>query len=75
MNFALDQRLRIAGVLIVVGLVIEGWTLRWNSPIGFLVFLGLGGLFIACGVLVYLLTLVAIPEAPDSVAPKSSAVS
>ena len=75
MNFVLGQQLRIAGVLIVIGLVIEGWTLGWNSPIGFLVFLGLGGLFIACGILVYLLALIAVPEAHDSVAPKSSAIS
>jgi uncharacterized membrane protein YczE len=60
MTFTFDQRLRISAVLIVVGLLIEAWTLRWNSPIGFLVFLGIGGLFIACGIFIYLLALVSI---------------
>ena len=60
MTFSFDQKLRIAAVLIVVGLIIEAWTLRWNSPIGFLVFLGIGGLFIVCGIFIYLLALVAI---------------
>jgi hypothetical protein len=67
MNFVLTQRLRIAGVLIAVGLLIEAWTLRWNSPIGFLVFLGIGGLFIGCGILIYLLILLSAPaEQPAS---------
>ena len=67
MNFGLTQRLRIAGVLIAFGLLIEAWTLLWNSPIGFLVFLGIGGLSIACGILIYLLTLTSVPaEQPAS---------
>lgn len=65
MNFALNQRLRFAGALIIFGLLIEGWTLHWNSPIGFLVFLGIGGLFIAAGVLIYLLALVVVPARHD----------
>lgn len=69
MNLPLDQRLRIAGMLIAVGLLIEGWTLHWNSPIGFLVFLGIGGLFIACGIIIYLLALVVLADERDPVAP------
>jgi len=69
MKFALSQRLRAAGALIVIGLVIEGWTLHWNSPIGFLVFLGIGGLFIACGIIIYLLALIALPAGRDPVTP------
>lgn len=69
MNFVLTQRLRVAGVLIAIGLLIEAWTLRWNSPIGFLVFLGIGGFFIACGILVYMLALLAVPAEHNSVAP------
>ena len=61
MNLGLTQRLRIAGVLIAFGLLIEAGTLLWNSPIGFLVFLGIGGLFVGCGILIYLLTLVSVP--------------
>ena len=61
MKFVLNHRLRIAGILIVVGLLIEAWTLHWNSPIGFLVFLGIGGLFIGCGIVTYFLALISMP--------------
>lgn len=57
-KIGLDRRLQAAGILIVIGLVIEAWTLHWNSPIGFLVFLGIGGLLIADGIAIYLLALV-----------------
>ena len=77
MNFTLTQRLRIAGVLIAFGLLIEAGTLLWNSPIGFLVFLGIGRLFIACGILIYLLTLISAPaehSASSVLASKKSVV-
>ena len=54
----MTARLRIAGVLIFVGLLIEVFTLTWNNPIAFLVFLGIGGLLIGVGILLYLLSLV-----------------
>ena len=79
MNVALTQRLRIAGVLIALGLLIEAGTLLWNSPIGMLVFLGIGGLFVACGILIYLLTLISVPadqpEYPVLAREKSVAIS
>ena len=50
-------RLRIAGVLIFLGLLIEALTLTWNNPVAFLVFLGLGGLLIGLGIVFYLLSL------------------
>jgi len=52
------SRLRIAGVLIFIGLLIEGLTLTWNNPIAFLVFLGMGGLLIFVGLVFYLISLV-----------------
>lgn len=54
----MTARLRIAGVLIFIGLLIEAFTLTWNNPIAFLVFLGIGGLLIGVGILFYLLSLV-----------------
>jgi hypothetical protein len=57
------RRLRIAGALIFLGLLIEALTLEWNSPMAFLVFLGLGGLLIGLGVVFYLFSLVS-PSAP-----------
>ena len=51
-------RLQISGVLIFVGLLVEAFTLTWNNPVSFLVFLGLGGLLIFAGIAFYLLSLV-----------------
>jgi predicted membrane channel-forming protein YqfA (hemolysin III family) len=52
------QRLRIAGILIVLGLVVELLTLAWNNPISFIVFLGAGGLMMFLGIVIYLWSLV-----------------
>lgn len=54
----MTARLRVAGALIFVGLLIEALTLSWNNPIAFLVFLGIGGLLILIGIVFYLLSLV-----------------
>jgi hypothetical protein len=51
-------RLRIAGALIFLGVLIEAFTLDWNNPIAFLVFLGIGGLLIGLGAVFYLLSVV-----------------
>ena len=47
---SIAYRLRIAGTLIFFGLLIEAFTLTWNNPIAFLVFLGIGGLLIGLGI-------------------------
>jgi uncharacterized membrane protein YczE len=54
-------RLRIAGGLIILGLLIEAFTLTWNNPVAFVVFLGIGGVLIGLGVLIYLISLVTPP--------------
>jgi len=41
--------------------LIEGFTLMWNNPIAFLVFLGIGGLLMFIGIVFYLLSLVSPP--------------
>jgi hypothetical protein len=60
----MTARLRVAGVLVFVGLLIEAFTLTWNNPISFLVFLGIGGLLTIVGILFYLLSLVS-PSAAE----------
>jgi len=57
-------RLRIAGTLIFVGVLVEALTLKWNNPIAFLVFMGVGGLLIFLGLVIYLLSLVSPGVAP-----------
>jgi len=58
------QRLRIAGILIVLGLIVEFLTLAWNNPIAFMVFLGAGGVLIFVGMVGYLWSLVSQDQPP-----------
>ena len=38
----ITRRLRLAGVLIIAGILVQGLTLVWNHPLSFLAFLGIG---------------------------------
>jgi len=60
----LIRRLRLAGLLVVLGLIVEAVTLFWSHPTAFLVFLGLGALLVGLGVLCYLFAIVTDPSAP-----------
>lgn len=55
---SMAKKLRTAGILIIIGLVVEAISLAWNNPLSFVAFLGIGGLFLALGILFYLWTLV-----------------
>jgi hypothetical protein len=57
-NEFISKRLRLAGFLIAVGLVVEGLSLTWNHPLSFVAFLGIGGLLLLLGIVVYLTALV-----------------
>jgi hypothetical protein len=59
----ISRRLRFAGVLLVLGLVVEGLSLIWNHPLSFVAFLGVGGLLLFLGIVVYLTALVS-PHQP-----------
>jgi len=52
-----DRKLKISGMILIVGLVVEGLCLLSGSPIGFILFVGVGGLLIAIGILYYLYSL------------------
>jgi hypothetical protein len=54
----MEKRLRIAGSLLMLGLLIEAVCLLWARPIAFVVFVVVGGLFLFAGLVVYLLSLV-----------------
>ena len=58
----LARRLRLAGLLLALGLLIEAATLFWPHPTAFLVFLLLGGALVAAGVLLYLISIVTYPS-------------
>lgn len=52
------RNLRISGVLLIFGLVIEALSLCWNNAVSFMSFVVLGGLFFASGILLFLYSLV-----------------
>ncbi len=54
----LVRRLKLAGLLVSAGLLVEVGTLYWSHPLAFLAFLGLGGLLVGAGILLYLYSLV-----------------
>ncbi len=58
----LARRLRLGGLLLGLGLLIEAATLFWPHPTAFLVFLLLGGVLVAAGVFVYLFTIATYPS-------------
>lgn len=60
---AVAKRLRLAGLLIACGLVVELVTLDWSSPSSFLVFAIVGGTAIGLGILLFLLTIATLRPA------------
>ena len=52
------RKLRISGILVILGLVVEGLSLCWNTPLSFMSFVVVGGLFFASGILLFLYSLV-----------------
>ena len=59
---SMERRIRIAGVLLVIGLVIEAVSLAWAHPTAFIVFFVFGGLSLAAGMLLYLHAVVSTAE-------------
>ncbi len=56
----IESRIRLAGVLVGVGLVIQMLTLLWTQPLAFVAFLVLGCPILAAGVLLFLYSLVSV---------------
>ena len=57
-----EKRLPIAGILLIIGLLIEAFCLLSAQPIAFVIFVIVGGVFLFAGVTVYLLSLVSTPR-------------
>jgi hypothetical protein len=62
----IERQIRMAGILLIAGLVVELVTLRWSHPTAFLFFLLLGGALMALGICVYLLSLVSAENKPPA---------
>jgi hypothetical protein len=56
--FGLEKRLRLAGMLLILGLLVEAICLLWARPLAFIVLVGAGGFLCAAGIAVYLYSLV-----------------
>lgn len=54
----MEKKLRISGILIIIGLIVEAISMGWNSPLSFIAFLCIGGSFLVIGILYYLWSLV-----------------
>ncbi len=59
---SLFRRLQLSAVLVVLGLVVEAISLGWRHPTAFVVFVGVGGLFMAAGMLTFMWTIVSRTE-------------
>jgi hypothetical protein len=55
------NKLRISGVLLILGLIVEALSLCWNTALSFMSFVVIGGPFFASGILLFLYSLVS-PE-------------
>jgi hypothetical protein len=58
----LERRLRLAGMLLIIGLLVEAICLLWARPLAFILLVCGGGLLCATGIVVFLYSLVAAGE-------------
>jgi len=61
----MDRRLRVSGILIVLGLLVEALSLIRIHPLAFLGFMFVGGGFLILGIALYLYSLVSVASPPD----------
>jgi uncharacterized membrane protein YczE len=61
----IEKRIRVAGILLISGLLVELVTLRWSHPTAFLFFLLVGGTLMALGIAIYLFSLVSAGNEPS----------
>jgi uncharacterized membrane protein YczE len=62
----LGSRLRVAGILLIIGLIIEIFSFLWDHPLTFMAFLVIGCTFIGLGIVLFLWTLVTLGKAEPS---------
>jgi predicted membrane channel-forming protein YqfA (hemolysin III family) len=57
-----QRRLRVSGVLIVLGLLVEALSLIRIHPLAFLAFMFIGGGFLIVGIVIYLFSIASPSE-------------
>jgi hypothetical protein len=67
----IERRIKWAGLLIVLGLLIQLITFLWIHPLAFVAFLVIGCPLVAAGVVLYLLSLVNSHRSPENTANRS----
>jgi hypothetical protein len=60
----MERRLRISGMLIALGLVVEALSLIRIHPLAFLGFMFVGGGLLVAGIAIYLYSLVSVTSPP-----------
>ena len=53
----IERRIRWSGLLVVVGLVVQMFTLLWTHPLAFMAFILVGCPLVGAGILLYLYSL------------------
>ena len=54
----MERRLQFSGIFLILGLLVEALCLLWTRPLAFVLFLGVGGLLLGLGILVFRYSLV-----------------
>jgi RsiW-degrading membrane proteinase PrsW (M82 family) len=62
----MNRRLRISGILVMAGLLVEALCLVWSRPIAFVLLACVGGALIGLGVLFFLYSLVSVAHHADT---------
>lgn len=52
------SKLRLSGILLILGLLVEALSLHWNTAFSFMSFVVIGGLLFTSGVLLFLYSLI-----------------
>jgi hypothetical protein len=60
------HKLRLSGILLIAGLVVEAISLCWNNAFSFMSFAVIGGSFFASGILLFLYSLVSSKTATSN---------
>lgn len=63
---SLERRLRLSGLLLILGLLTEAICLFWARPISFVVLVGVGGALLLLGVALFLVSISSIKDSSES---------
>jgi hypothetical protein len=58
----MQSRLRLSGIFVLLGLIVDVASLQWAHPTAFLVFAFVGGPLLFLGIVIFLYSLVSVQE-------------